>query len=57
MHRNNRDDWKIYFRVFIYEIIVFKKPELSRNEIKNHRLRMKTHLGARTRSKNPRRRV
>ena len=25
---------KIYFRIFIYKIIVLKKPELSRNEIK-----------------------
>ena len=33
-------------------MIVLKKPELSRKEIiikkKNHRRRMKTHLGART---------
>ena len=25
---------KIYFKVFIYKIIVLKKPELSRKEIK-----------------------
>ena len=25
---------KIYFRIFIYKIIVLKKPELSRKEIK-----------------------
>ena len=52
---------KIYFWEFIYKIIVHKKFELSRKEIikkkKNHRLRMKTRLGARTRSKNPRKRV
>ena len=40
---------KIYFRVFIYKIIVLKKLELFRKEIKkNHRWRMKTRLGART---------
>ena len=48
---------KIYFRVFIYKIIILKMYELSRKEIKNfffknHGLRMKTRLGARTRSKN-----
>ena len=49
---------KIYFRIFIYKIIVLKKPELSRNEIKkNHGRRMKTCLDTRTGSKNPRKRV
>ena len=48
---------KIYFKVFIYKIIVLKKSELSTKEIKNHRLRMKTCLGARTGSNNLRRRV
>ena len=48
---------KIYFRVFIYKIIVLKMYELFRKEIKkknfkNHGLRMKTRLGARTESKN-----
>ena len=45
---------KIYFKEFIHKIIVPKKFELSGKEIKNHRLRMKTRLGARTRLKNPR---
>ena len=31
---------KIYFRVFIYNIIVLKYPELSKKEIKNHRRRI-----------------
>ena len=56
MHGNKRDDLdknktvdnlnfiKIYFRVFIYKIIVLKHPELSKKEMKNHRRRMKTHL-------------
>ena len=49
---------KIYFRVFIYKIIVPKKSELFGKKIKkNHRLRMKTRLGARTESKNPKKRV
>ena len=48
---------KIYFWVFIYKIIVLKRPELSRKEIKNHGLRIKTRLGARTGSKYPRMRV
>ena len=41
---------KIYFRVFIFKIIILKKPELSRKEIKkkNHRQRMKTRLGTKT---------
>ena len=39
---------KIYFKVFIYKIIVLKYPELSKKEMKNHRRRMKTHLGTRT---------
>ena len=39
---------KIYFRVFIYKIIVLKYPELSKKEMKNHKQRMKTHLGTRT---------
>ena len=39
---------KIYFRVFIYKIIVLKWPELSKKEMKNHRWRMKTCLGTRT---------
>ena len=45
---------KIYFKEFIHKIIVPKKFELSGKKIKNHRLRMKTRLGARTRLKNPR---
>ena len=48
---------KIYFRVFIYKIIIFEKARIIQKRDKNHRLRMKTHLGARTESKNPRRRV
>ena len=50
---------KIYFRVFIYKIIVPKKSELFGKKIKkeNYRLRMKTRLGARTESKNPKKRV
>ena len=39
---------EIYFRVFIYKIIVLKYPELSKEEMKNHRWRMKTRLGTRT---------
>ena len=39
---------EIYFRVFIYKIIVLKYPELSKKEMKNHRWRMKTCLGTRT---------
>ena len=39
---------EIYFRVFIYKIIVLKYPELSKKEMKNHRRRMKTRLGTRT---------
>ena len=38
---------KIYFRVFIYKIIVLKDPELSKKDMKNHRRRMKTRLGTR----------
>ena len=42
---------KIYFKVFIYKIIVLDKPKLSRKEIKKkkkiHGRRMKTCLGAR----------
>ena len=48
---------KIYFRVFIYKIIVPKKAWISRKEMKNHRLRMKTCLGVGTKSKNLRKRV
>ena len=56
MHGNKRDDLdknktvdnlnfiKIYFREFIYKIIVLKHPELSKKEMKNHRRRMKTRL-------------
>ena len=59
MHGNKRDDLdknktvdnlnfiKIYFRVFIYKIIVLKDPELSKKDMKNHRRRMKTRLGTR----------
>ena len=39
---------KIYFRVFIYKIIVLKYSELSKKEVKNHRRRMKTRLGTRS---------
>ena len=46
---------KIYFRVFIYKIIVLKKLELSKKEMKNHRQRMKICLGTRIGQKNPRR--
>ena len=44
---------KIYFKVFIYKIIVLDKPKLSRKEIKKKKKkkingrRMKTCLGAR----------
>ena len=58
MHRNKRLDnnktvdnlnfIKIYFRVFIYKIIVLKYLELSKKEMKNHRRRMKMRLGIRT---------
>ena len=39
---------KIFFKVFIYKIIVPKKSELSRKETKNHKRRLKTRLGTRT---------
>ena len=39
---------KIYFRVFIYKIIILNYPELSKKEMKNHRWRMKMHLDTRT---------
>ena len=42
---------KIYFKVFIYKIIVLKYPELSKKEMKNHRRRMKTRLGTKTNQK------
>ena len=63
MHGNKRDDLdnnktvdnlnfiKIYFRIFIYKIIILKYPELSKKEMKNHRRRMKMHLGTRTSQK------
>ena len=42
---------KIYFKGFIHKIIVLKYPELSKKEMKNHRQRMKMHLGTRTNQK------
>ena len=58
MHGNKMDDWitiklwiifiKIYFRVFIYKIIVLKYLELSKKEMKNRKRRMKMRLGTRT---------
>ena len=42
---------KIYFRVFIYKIIVLKYPKLSKKEMKNHRRRMKMRIGTRTSQK------
>ena len=48
---------KIYFRVFIYKIIIPEKARIIQKRDKNHRLRMKTRIGARTGSKNLRRRV
>ena len=48
---------KIYFRVFIYKIIVLKYPELSKKEMKYHRRRMKMSLSTRIGQKNPRRGV
>ena len=48
---------KIYFKVFIYKIIVLKYPKLSKKEMKNHTWRMKMRLGTRTGQKNPRRGV
>ena len=59
MYGNKRDDLdknktvdnlnfiKIYFREFIYKIIVLKHPELSKKEMKNHRPMMKMRLGTR----------
>ena len=38
---------EIYFRVFIYKIIVLKYPKLSKKEMKNRRRRMKMRLGTR----------
>ena len=37
---------KIYFRIFIYKIIVAKRPELSRKELKILEYELKTHLSA-----------
>ena len=48
---------KIYFRVFIYKLIIPKKVQIIQKMDKNHRLQMKTHLGVGTGSKNPKRRV
>ena len=48
---------KIYFRIFTYKIIILEKAWIIQKRNKNHRLRMKTHLGARTGSKNPKRKV
>ena len=42
---------KIYFRVFIYKIIVLKYLESSKKEMKNHRWSMKMRLGTRTSQK------
>ena len=38
---------KIYFKIFIYKIIVLKKPKSFEKRDKNNRQRMKTRLGAR----------
>ena len=48
---------KIYFRVFIYKIIIPEKARIIQKRDKNHRLRMKIGLGARIRLENLRRRV
>ena len=48
---------KIYFRVFIYKIIVTENAWIIHKRDKNYRLKMKTRLGTRTRSKNPKKRV
>ena len=48
---------KIYFRVFIYKIIIPEKARIIQKRDKNHRLRMKIGLGARIGSENLRRRV
>ena len=48
---------KIYFRVFIYKIIVPEKSELSRKEIKILEYGLKTRLSTRTGSRKPKKGV
>ena len=48
---------KIYFRIFIYKIIVLKKLELSRKEIKKSYMEDENASRCKDRSKNPRRGV
>ena len=50
---NNLNFIKIYFKVFIYKIIVAEKPELSRKEIKILEYGLKTHLSVRLGSRKP----
>ena len=45
---DNLNFTKIYFRVFVYKIIIPEKAWIIQKRDKNHRLRMKTHLGTRT---------
>ena len=48
---------KIYFRVFIYKIIVPEKSELSRKEIKILEYGLKTRLSTRTGLRKPKKGV
>ena len=48
---------KIYFRIFIYKIIVAKRPELSRKELKILEYELKTHLSASPSSRKPKKGV
>ena len=54
---NNLNFIKIYFRVFIYKIIVPKRPELSKKEIKILEYGLKTLLSARIGSRKPKKGV
>ena len=48
---------KIYFRIFIYKIIVAKRPELSKKELKILEYELKTHLSASPSSRKPKKGV
>ena len=48
---------KIYFRVFIYKIIIPEKAQIIQKRDQNHRIWVKTHLGARADSRKPKKAV
>ena len=48
---------KIYFKVFIYKIINPKNAQIIQKRDKNFRIQVKTHLGARTGSRKPKKGV